>query len=114
MQVDTDEPEIIERVAALDVGKAEVVCCARVPGPGGQRMQVELLDPKKWNARLELANAMFEYLEIWHNRQRRHSRLGMLTPIVLDLPCRGAPLRRENGARPPVDVVLTWSIEAVP
>jgi len=39
MQVDTHEPEIIERVAALDVGKAEVVCCVRVPGPGGQRMQ---------------------------------------------------------------------------
>jgi transposase len=39
MRVDTDEPEIIERVAALDVGEAEVVCCARVPGPGGQRMQ---------------------------------------------------------------------------
>jgi transposase InsO family protein len=27
------------------------------------------------------ANAIFDYLEIWHNRQRRHSRLGMLTPI---------------------------------
>ena len=39
MQVETDEPEVIERVAALDVGKAEVVCCARVPGAGGQRMQ---------------------------------------------------------------------------
>src|SRR3954470_18410407 len=39
MQVDTDEPEIIEGVAALDVGKAEVVCCARVPGPGGRRLQ---------------------------------------------------------------------------
>jgi transposase len=39
MQVDTDEPEIIERVAALDVGKAEVVCCVRLPGPGGRRMQ---------------------------------------------------------------------------
>src|SRR3954454_7656730 len=39
MQVETDEGEIIERVAALDVGKAEVVCCVRVPGPGGQRMQ---------------------------------------------------------------------------
>ena len=39
MQVETDEPEIIERVAALDVGRAEVVCCARVPGPRGQRMQ---------------------------------------------------------------------------
>ena len=24
---------------------------------------------------------MFEYLEIFHNRQRRHSALGMLTPI---------------------------------
>jgi transposase len=39
MQVQADEPEIIERVAALDVGKAEMVCCARVPGPRGQRMQ---------------------------------------------------------------------------
>src|SRR5215203_6545797 len=39
MQVETDEPEVIERIAALDVGKAEVVCCARVPGPGRQRMQ---------------------------------------------------------------------------
>src|SRR4051812_49530607 len=39
MQVETDEPEVIERVAALDMSKAEVVCCARVPGPGRQRMQ---------------------------------------------------------------------------
>ena len=39
MQIETDEPEIIERVAALDVGKAEVVCCVRVPGPNGRRMQ---------------------------------------------------------------------------
>jgi transposase len=26
---------IVERVAALDIGKAEVVCCVRVPDPGG-------------------------------------------------------------------------------
>ena len=26
-----DNEEIIERVAALDIGKAEVVCCVRVP-----------------------------------------------------------------------------------
>ena len=26
--------EIIQRVAALDVGKAELTCCVRVPGPG--------------------------------------------------------------------------------
>src|SRR3954463_12061484 len=39
MRVEIDEGEIIERVAALDVGKAEVVCCVRVPGSNGQRMQ---------------------------------------------------------------------------
>ena len=39
MRVETDEPEIVERIAALDVGKAEVVCCVRVPGPVAQRMQ---------------------------------------------------------------------------
>jgi putative transposase len=48
------------------------------------RMQVELLDRKKWNTRLELANAIFEYLEIWHNRKRRHSKLGWLTPIEFE------------------------------
>lgn len=48
------------------------------------RMQVELLDSKRWNTRIELANAIFDYLEIWHNRQRRHSRLGMLSPIQFE------------------------------
>ena len=45
------------------------------------RMQVELLDRKRWRTRVELANAIFEYLEIFHNRQRRHSALGMITPV---------------------------------
>ena len=45
------------------------------------RMQVELLDRQTWRTRVELANAIFEYLEIFHNRQRRHSALGMLTPV---------------------------------
>lgn len=45
------------------------------------RMQVELLDRKRWRTPIELANAIFEYLEVFHNRQRRHSALGMITPI---------------------------------
>lgn len=44
------------------------------------RMQTELLNRRKWRTRLELSNAIFEYLEIFHNRKRRHSALGMLTP----------------------------------
>lgn len=39
MEVEHDEQEIIQRVAALDIGKAELVCCVRVPGPGRRRMQ---------------------------------------------------------------------------
>lgn len=38
-QEEQEEQEIVARVAAVDVGKAEVVCCARVPGQGGRRMQ---------------------------------------------------------------------------
>jgi transposase len=69
MQVDTDEGEIIERVAALDVGKAEVVCCVRVPGPGGRRMQevrtvstmtAALLALGDWLAGLEVSRVVME------------------------------------------------------
>jgi transposase len=36
-----DNEAIVERVAALDIGKAELVCCVRVPDEGcpGRRMQ---------------------------------------------------------------------------
>jgi transposase len=36
-----DTEEIIGRVAALDIGKAELVCCVRVPSPQqpGKRLQ---------------------------------------------------------------------------
>ncbi|MFC5748434.1 IS3 family transposase [Actinomadura rugatobispora] len=36
---------------------------------------------QRWKTRIELANAIFEYLEIFHNRRRRHSALGMLSPV---------------------------------
>jgi transposase len=41
LEVDAQDEEIIERVAALDIGKAELVCCARVPCEGrpGRRCQ---------------------------------------------------------------------------
>jgi len=47
-------------------------------------MQVELGDRKRWRTRIELANAIFEYLEIWHKRQRHHTLPGMLTPIEFE------------------------------
>jgi putative transposase len=48
------------------------------------RMPVELLDRRSWRTRVELANAIVEYLEILHNRQRRHSALGMLTLVEFE------------------------------
>jgi transposase InsO family protein len=45
------------------------------------RLQTELLNRKTWKTRIELSTALFDYLEIFHNRTRRHSALGMLTPI---------------------------------
>ena len=37
----SDREEIIERVAALDIGKAELVCCVRVPGAEGKSRRVQ-------------------------------------------------------------------------
>ena len=43
-------------------------------------MQIELLNRRRWKTRVELANAIFDYIAIFHNRQRRHSALGYRTP----------------------------------
>jgi transposase len=42
LQETHDDEQIIERVAALDVGKAAVVCCIRVPGEGGRGRRQEV------------------------------------------------------------------------
>jgi hypothetical protein len=36
-----DRDQIIQRVAALDVGKAELTCCVRVPGQGGSGRRLQ-------------------------------------------------------------------------
>ncbi|TKG61857.1 hypothetical protein FCN18_33010 [Prauserella endophytica] len=36
-------------------------------------MQTELLDRQRWPTRVELANAIFDYIEGFYNRHRRHS-----------------------------------------
>ena len=48
------------------------------------KLQVELLDSQAWFTRDELANAMFRWIESWYNRKRRHSSIGMLSPIEFE------------------------------
>jgi putative transposase len=47
-------------------------------------MQLELLDQKMWKTRDELANAIFEWIECWYNPKRRHSSIGMHSPVTFE------------------------------
>ncbi len=41
----------------------------------------ELADHAHWHTRDEARTAVFEYIEVWYNQQRRHSSLGYLSPV---------------------------------
>jgi len=47
-------------------------------------LQLEVLDQTTWKTRGELANAIFEWIECWYNPERRHSSIGMLSPIQFE------------------------------
>jgi transposase InsO family protein len=47
-------------------------------------MQTELLNRQRRNTRAEPASAIFEYIEGFHNRHRRHSALGWQTPTQFE------------------------------
>ncbi len=47
-------------------------------------MQTELLDRQRRRTRVELANAIFEYIEGFYNRRRRHSALDYMSPIQFE------------------------------
>jgi transposase InsO family protein len=48
------------------------------------RMQTELLHRQRWRTRIELANAIFEYIEGFYNRRRRHSALDWMSPVQFE------------------------------
>ena len=43
-------------------------------------LKKELIHRRSWPTRRELGSAVFEYIEAFYNRDRRHSTLGMLSP----------------------------------
>ncbi|MGH3388547.1 MAG: transposase, partial [Actinomadura sp.] len=48
------------------------------------RMQTELLDRQRRRTRVELARAIFEYIEGFYNRRHRHSALNWMSPIEFE------------------------------
>lgn len=59
-------------------------------------LKTELVHRRSWPTRRELSSEVFEYIEAFYNRTRRHSRLGMLSPA--DYEAAHAPLA-SAGAR---------------
>ena len=49
------------------------------------RLKVELIYPENYRTVDELRTGLFEYIEIFHNRQRRHSALGYDNPTHYEL-----------------------------
>ena len=60
LQETQEREEIIERVAALDIGKAELMCCVRVPyeGKPGRRLQEVQAYPTMTGSLLRLADRL--------------------------------------------------------
>jgi len=44
-------------------------------------LKKDLIHRRSWPTKAEARTAMFEYIETFYNRRRRHSRLGMLPPV---------------------------------
>jgi len=47
-------------------------------------LQTELLDTRSWESKEELQTAIFEYIEAFYNRRRRHSSLEYMTPMEFE------------------------------
>lgn len=75
------------------------------------RMQVELLNRRRWGTRLELATAISDYIDRFHNTRRRHSALAMLTPTEYEHRYHnpGGPF----GPVDPVQPASQWALAGV-
>jgi putative transposase len=47
-------------------------------------LKTELVYQSQWKTRAQARTAIFEYLELFYNRQRRHSSLGYLSPVEFE------------------------------
>lgn len=47
-------------------------------------IKLELVYDRRWATRLELRTAVFDYIEVFYNRQRLHSTLGYKSPIQFE------------------------------
>jgi putative transposase len=59
-------------------------------------LKKELVHRRSWQTKRELGSAVFEYIEAFYNRERRHSTLGMLSPAEYELLCEQLVYAEQN------------------
>jgi putative transposase len=47
-------------------------------------LKLELVDGARFPTRAIARSSIFEYIEVWYNRQRRHSALGNMSPAAFE------------------------------
>ena len=47
-------------------------------------LKLELVYQVQWRTRAEVRTAIFEYIELFYNRRRRHSSLAYLSPVEFE------------------------------
>jgi transposase InsO family protein len=66
-------------------------------------LKKELVHRRAWQTKRELGSAVFEYIEAFYNRERRHSTLGMLSPADYELLCEQLVYAAQNEEVPTTD-----------
>lgn len=59
-------------------------------------LKTELLYRFTWETYADVRQAIFEYIEVWYNRKRRHSSLGYKSPVDYELMLKQNPRRSQN------------------
>ena len=59
-------------------------------------LKKELVHRRSWQTKRELGSAVFEYIEAFYNRERRHSTLDMLSPAQYELLCEQLVYAEQN------------------
>ena len=54
-------------------------------------LKKELIHHERYETRSAARSSIFEYIEVFYNRQRRHSSLGYLSPIDYEIAMEALP-----------------------
>jgi transposase InsO family protein len=61
-------------------------------------LKVELVYQSQWRTRAEARSAIFEYIELYYNRRRKHSALGYRSPVEFEDRIENLAARTQNRA----------------